>query len=373
MDYSAKLIELIEKAKLLQESDYATFSSEFDNYLFKLADSSFRQKAVFTVIVTLGIYKILHPNQDIRYHQSQLPGGFSGRSIDTRYITPILRIHGFPSMAESGWLTRSLEQAAPYDSNYPGKIGDRELKIAFLKIIEKINTEIGNVEIILINILAKVHKLTIGNESRIIRLESPEKIKIDDLICLLEAQFKFNYGTHGGSKIPVIAFHTIYELLIEEIERFSGCELKPLGSHTASDRSSRSSGDIEIFKDEKLFEAIEIKLDIPISANLIRIVKEKILKFNPVRYYVLSNSNIEESELTEIDHLIKEIYETHGCQVIINGLIPTLKYYFRLLDDTVSFFDKYQEKLLGDSELLATHKEIFQRLVYDCLKQNSIY
>ena len=74
-------------------------------------------KGVYTVLVTLSYYKLLYPKQDIRYHQKALKAGFSGRSFDTKYVTPILRVNDFPCMAESGWLTRSLEQASPYDKN----------------------------------------------------------------------------------------------------------------------------------------------------------------------------------------------------------------------------------------------------------------
>jgi DNA (cytosine-5)-methyltransferase 1 len=47
-------------------------------------------------------------------------GGFSGRRIDTQYITPTLKELGLPAMAESGWLTRSLEQPYPYTLDYNG-------------------------------------------------------------------------------------------------------------------------------------------------------------------------------------------------------------------------------------------------------------
>lgn len=79
-----------------------------------IAEKSKSQKGVFTVLVTLLVYKYLHPEQDIRNHQSHMTDGFSGRSIDTKYITPTLKELNLPSMAESGWLTRSLEQPYPY-------------------------------------------------------------------------------------------------------------------------------------------------------------------------------------------------------------------------------------------------------------------
>ncbi len=51
-----------------------------------------------------------------------MAGGFSGRTVDTQFITPVLKKIDLPSMAESGWLTRSLEQPYPYTLDYKGKI-----------------------------------------------------------------------------------------------------------------------------------------------------------------------------------------------------------------------------------------------------------
>jgi DNA (cytosine-5)-methyltransferase 1 len=39
-------------------------------------------------------------------------------------------------MAESGWLTRSLEQPYPYDLDYNGKISNKVVKEAFLKVLD---------------------------------------------------------------------------------------------------------------------------------------------------------------------------------------------------------------------------------------------
>ena len=77
----------------------------------------------------------------------------------------------------------------------------------------------------------------------------------------LEKQFSYNYKTFGGSKLPVLAFYSIYQILIKELARYKNTSLKALSSHTTSDKTSNSAGDIEIFKDDLLFEAVEIKLD----------------------------------------------------------------------------------------------------------------
>ena len=41
----------------------------------------------------------------------------------------------------------------------------------------------------------------------------------------------------------------------------------------------------------------------------------------------------------------------HARQLIVNGIMPTLKYYLRLLDDTFEFIEHYV-KLLEDDKAL---------------------
>ena len=71
-----------------------------------------KRKGVYIVLATILYYKGLHPRQDVRLFQSGFVGGFSARSFDTKFVTPILKKLKIPAMAESGWLTRSVYQ--PY-------------------------------------------------------------------------------------------------------------------------------------------------------------------------------------------------------------------------------------------------------------------
>ncbi len=104
--------------------------------LDEILQRSESSKGVLTVVLTSLVYKSLFPEQDIRNHQTSIPEGYSGRTFDTKYITPFLKEAKFPAMAESGWLTRSLEQKVPYDQNYSGAIRPDMLKIAFLETID---------------------------------------------------------------------------------------------------------------------------------------------------------------------------------------------------------------------------------------------
>lgn len=171
------------------------------------------------------------------------------------------------------------------------------------------------------------------------------------------------YGTHNGAKLPVLAFHSIYLSLIKELKRYEDCKLAPLSSLTACDKTNKASGDIEIFRNGQVFESIEIKLDKKITAQILRVAEEKIYKWNPQRYYILSVLGIEQSEKEDIDFVVHKVLVEHGCQIIINGLIPTIKYYLRLIDNLDDFIKNYSNAVAIDSELQKIHKQKWAELL----------
>ena len=137
MNHKEKLLEIY--SQCIDNELNINLPIEVVNNIFVISRHIESQKAVFTVLTTLGIHKILNPNQDIRYHQTTLDNGFSGRSVDTKYITPTLKELNLPSMSESGWLTRSLEQPYPYTLSYEGKINNKKVKKSFLLLVDFIN------------------------------------------------------------------------------------------------------------------------------------------------------------------------------------------------------------------------------------------
>lgn len=333
------------------------------NYLNILGDKIESQKGVYTVLITLSTHKIFNPKQDIRNHQTGLNNGFSGRSIDTQFITPTLKELGLTSMSESGWLTRSLEQPYPYNRNYNGKISNKDVRESFLEIVDYINSNPDGPKTVLKYLLYRSIQIREKNVIVLNPLTNPEKITVSILINSLSTYFNTNYSTSGGSKIPVITYYSIYQLLLQEVKRYDGYFLDKLGSHTTSDRTSKSSGDIEI-KDKhgNVFESLEIKYDVEIDTHIIRRVKEKILKFNPKRYYVLSSGGIKHEDYNDVMNLSEEIRTSHGCQLIINGLIPTLNYYFRLIQDLNQFLLIFNENILSDKDLKIIHKKSWEKI-----------
>ncbi|MFC0820466.1 hypothetical protein [Moraxella marmotae] len=131
------LLEIYQKSNDISDIE---LDENIKSHIYSISKRIAQNKGVYTVLITLALYKYLYPDQDIRQHKIELTNGFSGRSFDFSYVTPTLKEFGLPAMAESGWLTRSLEQAYPYDMNYNGKITPSELKSAFLNTVAYIQS-----------------------------------------------------------------------------------------------------------------------------------------------------------------------------------------------------------------------------------------
>jgi DNA (cytosine-5)-methyltransferase 1 len=267
-------------------------------------------------------------------------------------------------MAESGWLTRSLEQDYPFDKNFNGMITPVELKNSFLRVVAKIQENSSEAEKVLLALLHGGIEYRENNKIEIARVDTDD-IRIETVVSMLKDHFTTRYATHGGSKLPVLAFYAIYSIIVPEMSRYKNCHLLKLGSHTASDRTSKSAGDIEVARNnsKSIFEAVEIKLDKPITPQIVQVAYEKINKFGVERYYILSGVEQKQDDVEKNAQLTFEIQQEHGCQLIINGLYPSLKYYLRLIATPKEFLDKYTELVENDTELQPVHKERLQELI----------
>lgn len=332
-------------------------------YITEIVSRSESGKAALAVSLTCLAYKILHPEQDIRKHQASIEGGFSGRTFDTHYVTPFLRRHDFPCMAESGWLTRSFEQKIAYTLDYKGAIRPQSLKSAFLSLIDRIQKNDPRQNEDLLDLL--LQSIIIERDKKTIAPAIPRNLLIEDIVTLLDKHFHHRYNAVGAARLPVLAIYAVYECLISEGQkRFLDKKLLPLENHNSADLQSGRIGDIDITnEDGTSFEAVEVKFDIAVGRDVIDRAKEKILRSSAKRYYILSTAQPREEEKGAIQDIIHQVSKTHGCQLVVNGVIPTLKYYLRLLDDTSLFIERYASLVFTDSAIKFEHRSEWNNMV----------
>lgn len=353
--------DLYTKAMLLDSDQQLNVSDRLKDNIRIIVGASENSKGVLAVTVTSIVYKALHPEQDVRNHQTSIPNGYSGRTFDSHHITPFLRRKSFPNMAESGWLTRSLEQKTPYTKDYPGAIKPKELKNAFLDLLDEVESIGFNPIDATMYIL---RELAVQRDNKKIELANPKNLSINAIIDVLFKHFNYPYKGRCASRLPVLAFYGIYQNLTHELKRFEGKALLPLENHTSADAQSGRLGDIDVVNESSHpFEAVEVKYDIPISIEIVDRAKEKILPTGVERYYILSTTEIKESDVDQINEAIIQLKNSHGCQIVVNGVIPSLKYYLRLLENPSAFVKNYVDLLNMDESVKYEHKVAWNKII----------
>ena len=320
---------------------------------------------VLTVLITLLTKKVISPEQDIRRHQAKMPGGFSGRGLDSDVITPFLREQHFPHMAQSGWLTRSLEQPQPYNRDYPGKIQPAWVKECFLSLLDTVENVEKNVDkksTLAQECLGEIFsKLTeFRDQSTNVALSKPKNKSIGHVVTLLE-EF-WNQSTPNASRVPVIAIFAAYECLVAEVNRYKGHKLLPLLSHTSADSKTGRIGDVDLQVENKTVEAVEVKHNISIAPVLVQAAIEKVKRTTVKRYYILSTKETI-SNLEEVTNLTTDARANYGCEIIANGVGATLKYYLRLLANPDQFINHFVDMLEHDQDIGYATKQSWDKVV----------
>ncbi|MCD6226039.1 DNA methyltransferase [bacterium] len=318
-------------------------------WILNIAEKSESLKAVVTALATSLVKKIEDPQQDVRYHKQALKGGYSGRTIDTNYVTPFFK-KKFRRLAmkESGWLTRSIEQPHPFTLDFPGRIRDKVVKESFLRILNDLEEKKAKPEKYLIALFILLIQKTLLKQTKLTHIVFSNKFTINLIINCLKLHFFKKYPVSGASRLPVVAIYSIYQILISDVARFENKRLLPLRSHISPDMRAKGVGDVEIVdKKGNYFEAVEIKHGIPIDSVIIGDAFEK-FKESPIRrYYLLTTvePNIKVGEEEKVKNIVEKIKTEHGCEVIVNGLIPSLQYYLRLVEKPERFIENYTKNL----------------------------
>jgi DNA (cytosine-5)-methyltransferase 1 len=291
--------------------------------------------------------------------------------LDTAYITPFFKkkFRRF-SMKESGWLTRSIEQSKPFDLKFPGKIRILEVKKSFLNILNDIEVNKENPKKYLVALFILLIKQTKLDETKIDFILPNKQIPISTIIDALKKHFFEKYGVSGASRLPVIALYSIYEILTRDLPRFNGSKLLPLESHISCDASSKCIGDIQVMDNQdSQFEAIEVKHGISITSEIVEDAFQKFKSIPVKRYYILTTEepNIKLGEEEFVKQKIAKIVESHGCEVIVNGLIHSIKYYLRLINNINEFLENYtkniEKEFLKTTEIKKEHIQAWKAIL----------
>lgn len=321
--------------------------------------------AAFTNIVTCLAIKAARPDVDVRYHQTQIQkdtprsAGVNFRGISEDVVYPWLDRNRFEG-AKSGWQTRTLERPKPYKMNYDENIA--HVKQEFLTVFDELEEQ-GQPAPEALSYL--IYKQVIRREEVRITLSIPKTQDIATIVELMRRHFFKSYkGSKGASRLPVLALHAIYSVMIKELKRYEGKSVCQLNEHSAADSQTGSIGDIEVKDDAtgEIFEAVEIKHDLMITEAIAADVQQKVMDKSISRYYILTtHSNCEPDDGAK--KIIENIKSVYDCQVIANGVVSSIRYYLRLLADPSAIFPAYVALLQSDKAIAHEHRTGWNEVV----------
>ncbi len=346
---------LAEAYKMAENLAIDTVSNEIKQDIDVLIDKIDSNKSLVSALVTSLVKKIYEPSQDVRLHRTDFENGYSARVLDTQVTSPFFK-DNFPKYAnkESAFLTLATRERIKWTKEEGDnlKIRDKKLKSCFLNIFEQIEVlnsppkDYLNYIFAKLIALSKIEKALFDTTN--LQSENLDTLNIHLIIKMLEEHF----DTKQSSRLPVVAIYAMYEILLPKFERYKNKKLVTLQVHTSSDK--HGFGDIEIYtNDNQPFEIVEIKHNIPIDKYLIFDIAKKIQNIKINRYYILTTfehcfASIE-SEKEVIDYIL-ELKKIKNIDIIANGIISTLKYYLRFIDNYQEFIDIYTQNLIKDAK-----------------------
>lgn len=322
------------------------------------------------VALTLLAYKACFPSQDVRAHKEEIDGGFSARTIDTKVTVPFLLKHSLPGSVETHWLTQTFSYAGKLTEQMALKTTPKKVGPLLIQVVNQM--ELGftpakaNAAIELI--LARLIELR--NRDRV-ALTIPKALEISAVLHHLKSHFEGSYPKNAP-RLPQCAIYAMYRCLANEITRYRDLDLKPLGRMKAADRKAGTVGDIELHKDDLPFEAVEIKLGIPVRLIHFHEACEKVKTHTVQRYYILSTRGIDPVDAKTITGEKAAFFRANGCEVIVNGVYETLSCYLRLLPSTATFLATYTALLNDDEDVTYEHKTAWNRICETSASSGSI-
>lgn len=334
-------------------------------------------KSLVSALTTSLVKKILDPTQDVRLHRTDFENGYSARVLDTQTTSPFFK-DNFPKYAnkESSFLTLTTRERIKWtkDEGQNIKIRNKQLKESFLNVFDEIETKNRNPKVYLNYLFAKLIALS-RLEETLFQSASLQTENIDRLnIHLILEMLREFFAGKLSSRLPVVAIYSIYEILLPKFARYENKKLLPLQTHTSSDK--HGFGDIEIYnQDGTPFEIIEIKHNIPIDKYLVFDVVKRTKAIKIDRYYILTtfeNGFAGGDEESAVINYILEIKKTSGMDIIANGIITTLKYYLRFVDDYNEFIKVFTANLITEAKSSTEVKNFHLENWTEILKKHAL-
>ena len=339
-------------------------------------------RALIGLSVLQLIIKAIAPEQSIRLHkggnaQFSWADGITMRTIDSKYIEPVLREFGLLYVNIYGvFMTRSLAENYPYTQFYKAAIrGGKDYWLNLTDEIEKdnINSLVGLKYIISLLVNRSEEFIKIADEAIQLEIEFIGRVaKTDEIFEFINNHIK---DSSYSARLFEIALHSFIQS-VQEIGDLDGY-LLPLCQMRTANKKHRNIGDIEIVvnqNNDRVIEAWDAKYGKPYLRDELEELNDKLMSYGSVeivRYVTDGEPQI----TTDISLRIKDLEEIHETPIKLFSFKDWIDFWCKRIDkeDDISLMKTwlkfYVESLCQRRRELAPIDEPSEQWVLDLIKK----
>ena len=339
-------------------------------------------RALIGLSVLQLIIRAIAPEQSIRLHkggnaQFSWADGITMRTIDSKYIEPVLREFGLLYVNIYGvFMTRSLAENYPYTQFYKAAIrGGKDYWLNLTDEIEKdnINSLVGLKYIISLLVNRSEEFIKIADEAIQLEIEFIGRVaKTDEIFEFINNHIK---DSSYSARLFEIALHSFIQS-VQEIGDLDGY-LLPLCQMRTANKKHRNIGDIEIVvnqNNDRVIEAWDAKYGKPYLRDELEELNDKLMSYGSVEIvgYVTDG---EPQITTDISLRIKDLEEIHETPIKLFSFKDWIDFWCKRIDkeDDISLMKTwlkfYVESLCQRRRELAPIDEPSEQWVLDLIKK----
>ena len=273
--------------------------------------------------------KAIEPVQSIRLHKGSSSArtfgwrdGISMRSLDTQYITPILRDEGLIKVNKDGiMMTRTLAENYPYTRVY--KAAMRGAREEWLSLVEGLETSaiqplpaLHYLLAKLLNNAAKFEELVINTLKMLEHSFTTDRLDTVAAVTALVKQHMI--ASSYAARIMEIAMHTLMQSL-QEVGALGSATVVPLSQMRSANKKHGNIGDVELMDGGKIIESWDAKYGKTYLRDELEELNDKLAAHDAVVEVGFVTSE-EPQLLSEVMERIAELEELNGVVIRITTL-----------------------------------------------------
>lgn len=310
--------------------------------------------------------KIHNHKVDIRKPYTEIEGNdtYSGRFYDERFVELLVHKYKLPCNPTTAYLTpafRNIDRLLTTDLALVGR--PKEVYVFALEILDAVYSRKEKPENILQEIIRFLLIIKAEDEQRMQQLIAGIK-QTDDILPLATEEIVTLLTQHlnckGSSRLSVLIVASAYQTVKDQIGEVN----KLLEAHTAADKRTGSTGDVEItlMNDDRIVTCYEVK-DKRVTKTDIDVALQKLSKTkSKIDNYIFITTDIIEIEVTAY---AKSLYEKTGVEFAVLDCTGFIRHYLHFFHrQRNKFLNIYQSMVLAEpaSSVSQPLKEAFLAL-----------